>query len=187
MILLRHCLTRFKGSCRCLEFLIPVGRHLSLEYILSLKLCFPFFFSQANANYFTWSKTGARSSTKTLSVVNGTFQERIACFWNLIIDNFMSEKWRVVYSSNFYVGGGFSGQTCIHQELWTYSGCYYETMCLSIIMSSRFLSRDKGKVRWTVTHSYHAHILIPIIPVVFNVNVSFFQNSMSKQCQCWII
>ena len=113
MILLRHCLTRFKGSCRCLEFLIPVGRHLSLEYILSLKLCFLFFFSQANANYFTWSKTGARSSTKTLSVVNGTFQERIACFWNLIIDNFMSEKWRVVYSSNFYVGGGFLGQTCI--------------------------------------------------------------------------
>ena len=103
MILLRHCLTRFKGSCRCLEFLIPVCRHLSLEYILSLKLCFPFFFSQANANYFTWSKTGARSSTKTL---NGTFQERIACFWNLIIENFMSEKWRVVYSSKFYVGGG---------------------------------------------------------------------------------
>ena len=160
MILLRHCLTRFKGSCRCLEFLIPVGRQLSLEYISSLKLCFPFFFSQANANYFTWSKTGARSSTKTLSVVNGTFQERIACFWNLIIENFMSEKWRVVYSSNFYVGGGFLGQTCIWsgtmdlQWLWLWD---------DVFVNIRLWARDFYRVtkakfdelsRTVITHRY---------------------------------
>lgn len=184
MILLRHCLTRFKGSCRCLEFLIPVGRHLSLEYISSLKLCFPFFFHKQMQIISRDPKLGQGQVPRRFLLLMGLSKKesRASEIWLLRISCLRNEGWCIL--PTFMLEEAFWAKPAFHQELWTYSGCDYETMCLSILDYELEIS-----IAWQGQSSMncHAQILIPVIPVVFDVNVSFFQNSMSKQCQCWII
>ena len=123
MILLRHCLTRFKGSCRCLEFLIPVGRHLSLEYISSLKLCFPFFFHKQMQIISRDPKLGQGQVPRRFLLLMGLSKKesRASEIWLLRISCQRNEGWCIL--PNFM----------LEEELWTYCGCDYETMCLTIL------------------------------------------------------
>ena len=133
MILLRHCLTRFKGSCRCLEFLIPVGRHLSLEYILSVKLCFPFFFHKQMQIISRDPKLGQGQVPRRFLLLMGLSKKesRASEIWLLRISCLRNEGWCIL--PTFMLEEAFWAKPAFHQELWTYSGCDYETMCLSIL------------------------------------------------------